>query len=374
MKRILPILLACLLLSGCGPSLQVRYERAQLYLGAGDQATAARLFDQLGEYADSADYAAYCRALYALDRGEYALARAGFAELGSFRSSARYLRYAEALAAPPEESLALLGTLGTFADCAERAARLRTELPQTAVQAARLMMEHAAWDQALEVLSPYRWDAEADALAGLCENAVYDAAEQRFAAASLADAADLIERYTLAGSHPGSADRLESLRERFGPSLALLACAAQHPHVCCASYPIDESGVPSPVCWQVLRVEGQTLTLLACQVLDAGNDALPALAQASLPTAADLTVIPVDMRRCGATAYALANGVAEEDGRAAWCLADSTANGRRLAVGADGQVYAADPEDAFGVRPVLVIPLEALALTGGSGTAEDPFS
>lgn len=376
MKRVILLLVACLLLlSACGPDNQAYYERAQRYLGAGDLTTAERLFDQLGEYADAADYSAYCRALRALKEGRYSLARSGFAELGTFKSSARYLRYVEALAAPPEQALHLLDALGTFADSAERASALRAELPQSALHEAQLLMGQAAWDRALEVLAPYRWDAEADALAALCEDALFDAAEIRFPTAGLTDAAELMELYTRAGEHSGSAERIADLQERFGPSLALLACADRHPHVCYGGYPIDEGGVMSPVCWQVIRVEGLTLTLLACQVLDAGAETLSSLAPAAVPSAADLTAIPIELRQCGATEHAEANGVMTEGSGAAWFLADRTANGQQLAVGMDGQVFAADPEaSGCGVRPLLVIPLEALSLTGGSGTAEDPFS
>ena len=54
------------------------YEHAQLYLGCKDYAYAAELFEQLGEYEDSAEYALYARAMQAIQEEDYALARANF--------------------------------------------------------------------------------------------------------------------------------------------------------------------------------------------------------------------------------------------------------------------------------------------------------
>ena len=95
---ILAVLLCmALTLTSCGSrDIGEYYEAAQLYLGCKDYAYAAELFEQLGEYADSADYALYARALQAIEEENFALARANFEAVNPFKSSGRYLMYLDA--------------------------------------------------------------------------------------------------------------------------------------------------------------------------------------------------------------------------------------------------------------------------------------
>ena len=155
MKRLLSLLLLlslCLTLCGCTLSNRDYYERAQLYLGSGDFATAAELFSQLGEYEDSADYALYCAALYALQEGELDLARTNLTQVAPFKSSGRYLRMVEAMtlerSGDLEGALAAYDALGSFENSADAAERLRAAIPKKKLEHASALMDAGRYEQA----------------------------------------------------------------------------------------------------------------------------------------------------------------------------------------------------------------------------------
>lgn len=376
MKQLCLILTACLVcLTGCTGSNQGYYERAQRYLGAGDYDTAAYLFDQLGEYEDSADYAAYARALDALETGDLALARRAFTALDGFKHSAQYLIYLDAQEAGPAEALVLYESLGAFADSAALADVLRDAVPEEALTRARRLMEARSYAEALAVLHDQQTGA-AEELTEACREALYRAAESRYPTADLADAPSLMADYAALAGFQESAARLAELTERFAAPLTLLGCAEANPYVYWGSYPASVDGTPSPMLWRVVRVEGTTVTLLAEHVLDAAPLATPSdLSALTLPDAGLLTLLPETLRRCEPTEYAVSHGVAvDADGAAAWLLADRS-DSEQLAVLPDGTVGALSAQEtsSAGVRPVVVVPLTDLSLTGGDGSREDPF-
>ena len=172
MKRLLSLLMLlslCLTLCGCTLSNRDYYERAQLYLGSGDFATAAQLFSQLGEYEDSADYALYCAALYALQEGELDLARTNLTQVAPFKSSARYLRLVEAMtlerSGDLEGALVIYDALGSFEGSADAAKRLRTAIPRKKLEHASALMNAGRYEQALKELVALDGFGESAALA-----------------------------------------------------------------------------------------------------------------------------------------------------------------------------------------------------------------
>ena len=402
------------------------YERAQLYLGCGDYAYAADLFAQLGEYEDAADYALYASALQALKEDKYDLARANFEAVNPFKSSGRYLMYLDALGAEEdgemEAALALYEKLGTFAGANEQAARLRKEIPEAVIQEGRALMNQGEYEAARELLLSLEGYGASKTLADSCTTALNKAAYQKaddlaksgdllaameaftalgdtlgaakraqeclaaihaeldkqYTAVTLATAPALIESYALLGEDEIAQTRMAELTARFGSNLLLLT--TENPVVALGRYPQAESGGEQPVMWRVIRKEGSLLTLLSEKVLDASAQAVPVpvtfdeaetVGEVMLPAMVDLAARTELL--CTATAYALAQGAPETEGAAAYWLRDSLENGLHPIISASGAM--ALPEEGMtpGVRPMIILDLENITFTAGSGTAEDPF-
>lgn len=352
MKRMLILLPLLLCLSGCVPSNDAYYQQAQLYLGNGDFTSAAKIFNQLGEYADAADYALYCAALDALEDGRLTLARANLTLLGDFKSSGRYLQYITALEAEEagslEEALALFEALGSFEDSLLHAEALREAIPERDLSHARALMGASRWQQALQLLENLHgyedsallmeecreniqldaydqaislYDAQqyeealaafeslgetldAPARARMCRGAMYQQLEEEYPAASMATAADLIARYEEMEDYYESPHRLSDLKSRFAVNLRLLSAAYARPFV----------AFGQGLMWRVSGAEGGHLRLQA--------------QTAALSTATDLAVpfTPEEEKAIVAFAY-----------------------------------------------PLLTIDLDQYSFTQGSGTAADPF-
>lgn len=271
--KILLLLPLLLCLSSCTLSNDAYYQQAQLYLGSGDFTSAARLFSQLGEYEDSADYALYCAALDALDEGRLATAKADMTLIAPFKSSGRYLRYIDALeleaSGKLEEALAALEALGSFEDSLARAERLRELIPERDVSHARALMGAARWEQALTILEALDGYGESSQLADqcreqiilaaydqamllydeaqyeealaafeslgevldspvrarMCRGAMYSQLEEDYTAASMVTARSLMERYAEMEDYLASPQRLQSLQARFAVNLQLAEAA-----------------------------------------------------------------------------------------------------------------------------------------------------
>ena len=135
-RKLLAVILALTtaLLTGCVLNATPRtlYEHALLTLGAGEYGVARTYFSQLGEYRDAAEYALYAGALEAWAEGDTALARRTLESLHPFKSSGRYLTYLDALEAEErgdeDTALTLFRSLGTFGDSAARAEKLGERL------------------------------------------------------------------------------------------------------------------------------------------------------------------------------------------------------------------------------------------------------
>lgn len=438
MKRIITLalcLLLCLTAGGCMASNQDYYEQAQRYLGAGDYQTAAKLFEQLGGYQESADYALYAAGLYALQTGDTELARRSFRQVEPFQNSGRYLTYLSAADKVTEDdvegAIMLFESLGAFLDSPYQAEWLRARLPERDMARAQVLMDAGQWEDAQAILEEYpdlaqaqelsrqcrdgmarkAYDGAADlyahgqydeALAAFealgdtldaqarvlaCRSALYRQAERDYANVTLATAEELMARYASLGNYLDSPDRLEDLSRRYTVNLILRSQADRLPYVVFGSYPVGESGQPLPLQWQVLGVEGDTAALLSTRVLDAGSLAtatdLPltltpeeeAAATLALPDQEQLSAL--DEPACTATPYALAQGVRHHsDGRAWWWLADTLPSGRQAIVWYNGTVLdtgVAPDTEAVGIRPLLYLNLSRYALTQGSGSPEDPF-
>ena len=404
------------------------YQTAQLYLGCGDYARAAELFSQLGEYEESADYALYAMALQALKNEEYEIARANMTAVNPFKSSGRYLMYLDAVAAEkegkPEEALALYEKLGTFEDAHLAAERLHKEIPEAAIREGRALMakgeyaaardiflslngygasktladncvaamNKAAYDAAeamlqsgdllgaMEAFSALGESLDAANRAAECLAAIHEALNARYAEVTLATAPELMEAYAMLGEDETAMNRIAELKERFGKNLQLVAM--ENPAVLLGSYPQAEDGEEQAVLWRVINVDGALLTLLADKALDASETAAPidivfteaereAVGAAQLPSMADLAQLAD--RTCAATAYAMAQGAATEDGRTLYWLRDGLENGLHPVIGAAGTLNLPEADAVPGIRPMLVMNLEHFIFTNGSGTAEDPF-
>lgn len=434
MKRILALactLCTALILTGCSrPGNSEYYEEAQLYLGCGEYERASEYFTQLGEYADSASYALYCDALAAIKSGDYALARANLTQIDPFKSSGRYLTYLDALekeeAGEQEAALALYEALGTFADCDERAEKLRKAIPEEAMNRGRALMSQGEYAAARELFLSLAGYGTSDVLANnctvalnkaaysaadeLCESGDHMAAYQAFIAlgdsldaaeraaqcrsvmlaeldaalgsAALQDAPALIEACEAFPGDEEFSARAQALQERFGMNLSVLAAADGMPYVQLGAYPSEENGREQPLIWQVIRSEDTALTLLCSTVIDASPAATAtdlllseaeraAILACDLPSAADLASLS-DLT-CQATPYALAQGAEQEDGRALYWLRDSLENGLHPVVSSSGSLVIPLESVAPGVRPMITISLDAFNFTAGTGTPADPF-
>ncbi|MGN0778001.1 MAG: tetratricopeptide repeat protein [Aristaeellaceae bacterium] len=434
MKKRLITLLAALALAltatGCTASNEDYYQQAQRFLGAGDFAGAAQLFDQLGGYKDSGEYALYAAGLYALQQGEHELARSTLLQVDPFLNSSRYLTYLNAAKLAEtddlEGAMALYASLGAFADSAEQARSLQAAIPARDIRRAKALMVSGGWQQAQAMLEPYKGLEEADALLEQCEEglqqAAYDKAdglyqagdfgqamaafdalgdtldakaralscrsalylelEKEYAAATLSTYESLIARYTAMDGYLDSASRIRDLQARFATNMALRDIADTHPYVVYGRYPVDESGASQPLTWQVLGVTEDTATLLCTQVIDAMP--LASATDLTLPedtvplTLPDLEQVSLlDDLSCTATPYAMAQGAQHHsDGRAWWWLADEAPEGRQAIVWYNGSVMTGgvEPSEAtIGLRPLLCVDLNHYAFTQGSGTQENPF-
>ena len=434
MKRIVTLLAAlalALTAAGCSASNEDYYQQAQRFLGAGDFEGAARLFDQLGGYRDSGEYALYAAGLYALQQRDRDLARSSLRQVDPFLNSSRYLTYLDAAdlaeADDLEGAMALYQSLGAFADSAAQAQALEAAIPARDIRRAKALMASGGWQQALTLLQPYQGQEEADALmaqcreglrqnaydkaaelyqsgdygqamaafealgdtldakarALACRSALYLQLEAEYATVTLSTCENLMARYADLEGYLDSANRISELQARFATNLALRDTAGKHPYVVYGSYPTDESGAAQPLTWQVLGVTDDAATLLCTRVIDA----MPVASATDLaaPEDAAATLALPDLEQasalgdlsCAATPYAMAQGVQHHsDGRAWWWLADEAPDGRQAIVWYNGSVLGGgvDPAEAtIGLRPLLYLDLNRYAFTQGSGTPEDPF-
>lgn len=408
-------------------SNQNYYEQAQLSLGSGNCARAAELFALLGEYRDSADYALYAAALHALSEGDLSLARTNLEAVHPFKSSGRCLTFIDAL--EKEQSgdltgaLRLYETLGSFRNANEAAENLRTAIPEQAIRQGRTLMakgEYAAARELFLSLDGYGQSAvlaencvaamnrlaynaadelceagehlaamqaflalgdalDAEERAAQCRETLLGDLKERTAAAELTTAGDLIAEWEAIGDEEAMT-QATALRERFGVNLTLLAAAVQEPCVLLGEYPMGESGLESAILWRVIAAEGAEITLLCESVIDAsdvattgdltlgGAEVLPAM---SLPSAADLASLS-DLS-CGATPYAIAQGVTQEGGAALYWLRDRLEGGMHPVVSASGDLALPQENTMPGVRPILTLSLDEYVFTAGDGSRENPF-
>ena len=433
MKKALTLLLALslgLMATACvSRSNQQYYEQAQLYLGSGDPATAAELFSQLGEYADSADYALYATALAALDAGDLTLARANLQAIAPFKSSERYLMYITALEAEMagelEAALSLYEQLGTFHNAHEAVDELRTAIPEAVMREGRALMSKGEYAAARELFLSLDGYGQSAALAANCTTALNRAAytaadelcdagdhlaamqaflalgdvldapdraqrcraaltaalQEASAAATLDTAADVIAACEAIGDAEAEA-MAAALTERFGVNLQRVAAADSQPYVLLGEYPTGESGVESALLWRVIRLDGAVVTLLCESVIDASPIATPtdltftegeqsAVTGVTLPSAADLASL-TDLGT-PATPYAVAQGVTHAEGRAVYWLRDSLEGGVHPVVTASGNLTLPTDGANPGVRPVVTLSLEEYVFTAGDGSPENPF-
>lgn len=404
------------------------YQEAQLYLGCGDYEYAAELFSQLGEYEDSAEYTLYAEALQAIEEEEYELARANLEAIDPFKSSSRYLTYLDAVDAEEakelEAALGLYAQLGTFAGANADAARLKKAIPEAAIKEGRALMSKGEYEAARELFLSLDGYGASASLAENCTTALnkaaYNAAQElaesgdllaaraaftalgetlgaakraeeilaeihagldkRYAAVTLATAPDLIQAYTELGEDDIAKARIAELTARYGRSLELLTL--EQPAILLGAYPYAESGEEHAVRWQVIKAEGTRLTLLSASVLDAAAEASPAaltfteeeracVGEMTLPSMADLAGM-ADLT-CPATPYALAQGVSAEENAALYWLRDSLESGLHPIIGAAGVLTLPAEDTVPGIRPMLILDLEKITFTHGSGTLEDPF-
>lgn len=433
MKKLLTLLLvlcAAFTATACSHATnQEYYEQAQLYLGSGDCEAAAMLFSQLGEYADSADYALYAAALHALQQEDLPLARANLHAVHPFKSSERYLRYLDALeleaSGDLEGALVLYEALGSFEQSADKAALLRKEIPEQTMQEGRRLMSEGDYAAARDLflsLEGYGQSArfaenctvalnkaaytEADALcdsgdhlaamqafealgdaldapdrAAQCRAALTAALDAALEEASIENAADLIALCHALGDK-ASLKKADELSARFAVNLQLLEGAADQPYVLLGAYPMGESGLESDLLWQVLKAEGAEVTLLCASVIDASPVATPAdltlteeeaaaASDAVLPAVSDLTGMS-DLT-CQATPYAAAQGAATEGGLALYWLRDSLESGLHPVVNGTGSLSLPADDATPGVRPMLTLNLNDFAFSEGDGTRENPY-
>lgn len=432
MKKALSLLaVLCLALSATAcvhRSNQDYYERAQLYLGSGDCASAAELFRQLGEYRDSADYALYAAALQALEEGDLPLARANLEAISPFKSSERYLTFLSALEKELEDdlegALALYEQLGTFHNAHESAEALRTAIPEEALREGRAMMARGEYEAARELFLSLDGYGQSAALAQnctaalnraaytaadeLCESGDHLAAMQAFLAmgdvldaperavqcraalaealteaaanATLDTAADLLAACEAIGDAQAG-ELAAAITQRFGVNMQLLKAADAQPYVLLGEYPTGESGIESALLWRVIAINGAEATLLCESVIDASPIATPtdltftedeqsAVTGVTLPSAAELSVLAT--LGSTATPYAAAQGVTQQDGYALYWLRDSLESGVHPVVTGTGLTLPADSATP-GVRPVVTLSLEDYIFTAGDGTRENPF-
>lgn len=425
MKKILAVLASALMVlsaGGCATSNAEYYERAQLYLGCGDYATAATLFSQLGEFEDAAEYALYCAGLQALAQGNRVLARANLEQVDPFKSSFRYLRYMDAADLESEGdlegALAIYQSLGSFEDSADQTERLRAAIPERYLAHAKALMKASRWEQALGILEGldgygdsaamieecqesitqaaydraqalYNQGDYGDAMAAfealgdtldakaralMCRSAMYQALERDYAAATLDTAESLMARFAEMEDYLESPARLASLERRYATNLTLLSAAYARPYVTFGRYATGESGLETPLTWRVVGVEDHQVNLLCEQVLDAMTVAsatdfplqtttaeAEGVVSVTLPSRESIASLPESDLPCEATPYALAQGVRHHsDGHAWWWLADVLTDGRHPIIWYNGTTVETGVDPAE--NSVGVRPLLTLSL------------
>ena len=427
---ILAVLLCmALTLTSCGSrDIGEYYEAAQLYLGCKDYAYAAELFEQLGEYADSADYALYARALQAIEEENFALARANFEAVNPFKSSGRYLMYLDARDEEAdgklEDALALYEQLGSFMGANQAVERLEKAIPEAAIKEGRALMNKGDYVAARELFLSLDGYGASKALADNCtlalNKAAYseadkleesgdllgameaftalgealDAAERaadcraaihaeldaQYAAVTLATAPNLMDAYAALEDDEIAAARTAELTARFGKNLEPITMSGAYVEL--GAYPQAESGAGQPVRWAVIKREGAVLTLLSVNVLDASAEAMApaivfneaeaaAVSEVQLPSVADLALL--NDRTAAATAYALAQGVASEEGATSFWLRDSLENGMHPVIAPSGTLSLPAEGAVYGLRPLITLNLDSFSFASGSGTENDPF-
>ena len=427
---ILAVLLCmALTLTSCGSrDIGEYYEAAQLYLGCKDYAYAAEMFEQLGEYADSADYALYARALQAIEEENFALARANFEAVNPFKSSGRYLMYLDArdeeVDGKLEDALALYEKLGSFMGANQAVERLEKAIPEAAIKEGRALMNKGDYVAARELFLSLDGYGASKALADNCtlalNKAAYseadkleesgdllgameaftalgealDAAERaadcraaihaeldtQYAAVTLATAPNLMDAYAALEDDEIAAARTAELTARFGKNLELITMPGAYVEL--GAYPQAESGAEQPVRWVVIKREGAVLTLLSVNVLDASAEAMApaivfneaeaaAVSEVQLPSVADLALL--NDRTAAATAYALAQGVASEEGATSFWLRDSLENGMHPVIAPSGTLSLPAEGAVYGLRPLITLNLDSFSFASGSGTENDPF-
>lgn len=427
---ILAVLLCmALTLTSCGSrDIGEYYEAAQLYLGCKDYAYAAELFEQLGEYADSADYALYARALQAIEEENFALARANFEAVNPFKSSGRYLMYLDARDEEAdgklEDALALYEKLGSFMGANQAVERLEKAIHEAVIKEGRALMNKGDYVAARELFLSLDGYGASKALADNCtlalNKAAYseadkleesgdllgameaftalgealDAAERaadcraaihaeldaQYSAVTLASAPNLMDAYAALEDDEIAAARTTELTARFGKNLELITMPGAYVEL--GTYPQAESGAEQPVRWMVIKREGAVLTLLSVNVLDASAEAMApaivfneaeaaAVSEVQLPSVADLALL--NDRTAAATAYALAQGVASEAGATSFWLRDSLENGMHPVIAPSGTLSLPAEGAVYGLRPLITLNLDSFSFASGSGTENDPF-
>ncbi len=338
--KLLCLLLPALLLCSCAVTNDAYYQQAQLYLGSDDYTAAADMFARLGEYADAADYALYCQGLAALEWGDLALAQADMALVHPFKSSGRYLQYIAArwqeTKGELEQAMEAYTALGSFEDSRQRARDLGEEIPRRQQARALGLMRAGRWEQAAALLEKLPDDnsqalleecrqqllqaayhraallydsgnyqaamaafealgdsLDAPARAKMCRSAMYARLEEEYAAASMANAQSLMERYAEMEDYAASPLRLQTLQERF--AVNLLVARADRPYVRFAGR-----------VWQVQHVAG-SLALLCLQGTAAELAFTPAERGAVI--ACDATHLTLHLDRY---AFTQGSGTAEE--------------------------------------------------------------
>lgn len=420
------LLCAALLLTACADTdIGQYYQRAQLYLGCGDYAYAAELFEQLGEYEAAADYALYARALQAIEEEKYDLARANLTAINPFKSSGRFLMLLDAQEAEEEgkleDALKLYEKLGTFAGADTEAARLRKAIPEAAVKEGRDLMAKGDYEaaralflsldgygasktladnctaamnkiaynaaddlyragdllEAMEAFTALGDSLDAAKRAADIRDAIHAELDARYTAVTLATAPELMEAYAALEGDPVAAERADELAKRFGKNLELITM--EQPVLRFGEYPYAESGEGRGVMWRVIRQEGAVLTLLSEHVLDASAEAVPAavtFAETELAAAGELQLPAMaDLagctdQPCDATPYALAQGAERP---AAYWLRDCLENGLHPVISASGALTLPEEGSTPGIRLMMTLDLEKFTFANGSGTLEDPF-
>ena len=366
--------------------------------------------------------------MQAIEEEDFALARANFEAVNPFKSSGRYLLYLDAVSLEVEGKLeaaqALYAQLGSFMAANQAVERLNTAIPEAVLKDGRALMNKGDYAAARELflsLNGYGNSmaladnctlalnkaayAEADKLAESgdligamdaftalgdtldaakraadCLAAVHAELDRQYAAVTLATAPGLIDAYAALEDDDVAAARTAELTARFGKNLELITMPGALVEL--GAYPQAESGAEQNVRWIVIKQEDAVLTLLSASVLDASAEAIAptiafteaemaAVGDVQLPSVADLALL--NDRTAAATAYALAQGASNEDGKASFWLRDSLENGMHPVIAASGTLSLPEEGAAYGLRPMITVNLDSLSFASGSGTENDPF-